>query len=67
MTQFEQENDLGRGGGEVDDATMREAQREGERRRSTATSDDPARRSHEEIDEEERDDRAEGFGPVHES
>lgn len=25
MTQFEQENDLGRGGGEVDDETMEEA------------------------------------------
>ena len=25
MTQFEQENDFGRGGGEVDDETMREA------------------------------------------
>ena len=26
MTQFEQENDLGRGGGEVDDETMDEAE-----------------------------------------
>ena len=26
MTQFEQENDLGRGGGEVDDTTMEEAE-----------------------------------------
>jgi hypothetical protein len=25
VTQFEQENDLGRGGGEVDDETMRDA------------------------------------------
>ena len=35
-TQFEQENDLGRGGGEVDDETLGEARREAERRRSTA-------------------------------
>lgn len=26
MSQFEQENDLGRGGGEVDDETMEEAE-----------------------------------------
>jgi hypothetical protein len=39
-TQFEQENDLGRGGGEVDDATMEEAWREAARRRSTANVED---------------------------
>lgn len=32
-TQFEQENDLGRGGGEVDDETMRRAERAAEERR----------------------------------
>jgi hypothetical protein len=36
MTQFEQENDLGQGGGEVDEETMDEAWREADRRRSTA-------------------------------
>jgi hypothetical protein len=36
MTQFEQENDLGQGGGEVDEETMEEAWREADRRRSTA-------------------------------
>jgi hypothetical protein len=36
MTQFEQENDLGQGGGEVDDETMDEAWRTAEERRSTA-------------------------------
>ena len=35
-TQFEQENDLGRGGGEVDEATLAKAWRDAERRRSTA-------------------------------
>ena len=39
-TQFEQENDLGRGGGEVDDETLAEAWREAARRRSTANIDD---------------------------
>ena len=34
-TQFEQENDLGRGGGQVDDETMQEAWREADRRRGT--------------------------------
>ncbi|MDQ3778377.1 MAG: hypothetical protein M3310_05870 [Actinomycetota bacterium] len=29
MSQYEQENDLGRGGGEVDDDTMRDAWEEG--------------------------------------
>jgi hypothetical protein len=42
-TQFEQENDLGRGGGEVDDETMAKAWREAERRRSTANLDDETR------------------------
>ncbi len=36
MTQFEQENDLGRGGGEVDDETMDDAWRTAAERRSTA-------------------------------
>jgi hypothetical protein len=35
MTQFEQENDLGRGGGEVDDETMKAAERTAAERRST--------------------------------
>ena len=39
-TQFEQENDLGRGGRKVDDATLPEAWREAERRRSTANLED---------------------------
>ena len=32
MTQYEQENDLGAGGGEVDDETMRRAWQESENR-----------------------------------
>ncbi len=36
MTQYEQENDLGRGGGEVDEETMDEAWRTAAERRSTA-------------------------------
>lgn len=48
-TLFEQENDLGRGGGEVDDETLAEAWREAERRRSTANvEDEPTRREREE-------------------
>ena len=39
-TQFEQENDLGRGGGEVDEETLAEAWREAARRRSTANIED---------------------------
>jgi hypothetical protein len=39
-TQFEQENDLGRGGGEVDGETASEAWREAERRRSSANLED---------------------------
>ncbi len=38
-TQFEQENDLGRGG-EVDEETLAEAWREAARRRSTANIED---------------------------
>jgi hypothetical protein len=38
-TQFEQENDLGRGGGEVDDETLEEAQRESERRQGSPSVD----------------------------
>ncbi len=45
MTQFEQENDLGRGGGEVDDETLDEAWQDAAERRSTANiepdSDEP--------------------------
>ena len=63
-SQFEQENDLGRGGGQVDDETMDEAWREASRRRSTANiPDDEHYRGTEEISEEERDRRSEGFGP----
>jgi hypothetical protein len=46
MTQFEQENDLGRGGGEVDEETMRKAW---ETRRDRSQGPDPA----EEADYEE--------------
>jgi hypothetical protein len=48
MTQFEQENDLGRGGGEVDDETMDDAWRTAEDRRSTANAEERER------DEDER-------------
>jgi len=40
MSQFEQENDLGRGGGEVDDETMDAANRTADERRSTANIQD---------------------------
>ena len=40
MTQFEQENDLGRGGGEVDDETLDDAWRNREQRLGR---DDPAK------------------------
>jgi hypothetical protein len=40
MTQFEQENDLGRGGGEVDDETMEKAWETAAERRSTANIED---------------------------
>jgi hypothetical protein len=64
MTQFEQENDFGRGGGEVDDETMDEAVREAERRRSTANIEEGEHyRSTEEVSEEERDRRSGDFGP----
>ncbi len=33
MSQYEQENDLGRGGGEVDDETREQAEENAERRR----------------------------------
>jgi hypothetical protein len=39
MTQYEQENDLGRGGGEVDDETMEDAWRTAAERRSTANTE----------------------------
>jgi hypothetical protein len=39
-TQFEQENDLGQGGGEVDDDTLSGAHRTAEERRSTANAED---------------------------
>ena len=35
MTQYEQENDLGRGGGEVDDETYEQAWRDADARRAT--------------------------------
>ena len=40
MSQYEQENDLGRGGGEVDDETMAAAERNAAERRSTANAGD---------------------------
>jgi hypothetical protein len=40
MSQFEQENDLGRGGGEVDDETMDAADRTAAERRSSANIQD---------------------------
>jgi hypothetical protein len=39
MTQFEQENDLGRGGGQVDDETLEEAWRESDRRHDQSVAD----------------------------
>ncbi len=39
MSQYEQENDLGSGGGEVDDETMRNAWANAEQRRSTANEE----------------------------
>jgi hypothetical protein len=42
MTQFEQENDLGRGGGEVDEETLDEAWDTAAERRSTANVDEDA-------------------------
>ena len=46
-SQFEQENDLGRGGGEVDDETLEEAWR---RREEADVHEDPVRDS-DELDE----------------
>ena len=40
MSQFEQENDLGGGGGEVDDETMDVAEETASDRRSTANAED---------------------------
>ena len=40
MTQYEQENDFGRGGGEVDDETMEKAEQDAAERRSTANEED---------------------------
>jgi hypothetical protein len=40
-TQFEQENDLGRGGGEVDEETLEKAWRTADERRSTANVEKP--------------------------
>jgi hypothetical protein len=40
MTQYEQENDLGEGGGEVDEETMDEARRTADERRRTDSTDD---------------------------
>jgi hypothetical protein len=39
-TQYEQENDLGRGGGEVDDETLDKAWKDAATRRGTANADD---------------------------
>jgi hypothetical protein len=39
MSQFEQENDLGRGGGEVDEETLEQAEEAADERRSTANID----------------------------
>ncbi len=40
MTQYEQENDLGRGGGEVDDRTMEKAWATAEERRGPRETED---------------------------
>ena len=40
MSQYEQENDLGRGGGEVDDETMDKAWEDADERRSTSDGED---------------------------
>ena len=42
MTQYEQENDFGRGGGEVDDETYEQAWRDADARRSTRDAADAA-------------------------
>ncbi len=39
MSQYEQENDVGRGGGEVDDDTMQKAWEDAAERRSSANVD----------------------------
>lgn len=52
MTQFEQENDLGRGGGEVDEETMERAWDEAARRRSSKTAEE-LEKEREEAGEEE--------------
>ena len=51
MSQFEQENDLGRGGGEVDDETMDEAWETAAERRSTANVDNEAAGLRDDADE----------------
>jgi hypothetical protein len=48
MTQYEQENDLGRGGGEVDEEAYEQAWRNAERRRG---KEDPVDRD-DDLDEE---------------
>jgi hypothetical protein len=48
MTQYEQENDFGRGGGEVDEEASERAWRDAERRRG---DEDPADRD-EDLDED---------------
>ena len=53
MSQFEQENDLGRGGGEADDETLDEAWRRREQAAAKAY-DDPVRESDELGEEVER-------------
>ena len=39
-TQFDEENDLGRGGGEVSEETLEEARREAQRRRGSGDVED---------------------------
>ena len=43
MSQLEQENDLGRGGGDVDDETLEQGWRGAARRRSPSNVEDEAR------------------------
>jgi hypothetical protein len=43
MSQFEQENDLGRGGGEVDEETLERAWQTAEEREGGENADEPPR------------------------
>ena len=56
MTQYEQENDLGRGGGEVDEETMDKAWATAAERRGPRTIEDEV------VDEDEDKAEAEGEG-----